>query len=90
MALWAMGCLLGMFLNVNLVLHIVGPGTEVNENTLGAFQALYLSKFWSGLWWLALINGFWILYSTHLGNTDCLVRTASLREKAPDSDLTGS
>jgi hypothetical protein len=75
--LWAMGCFLGMFLNVNLVLHIVGPGVEVDENTLGAFQALYLSKFWYGLWWLALINGFWILYSTHMGNTDCLVRTSS-------------
>jgi hypothetical protein len=77
MALWAMGCFLGMFLNVNLVLQIVEPGTAVNENTLGAFQALYLSKFWRGLWWLALINGFWILYSTHMGNTDCLVRTSS-------------
>ena len=77
MALWAVGCFLGMFLNVNLVLHIVGPGTPVNENTLGAFQALYLSKFWTGLWWLALINGFWILYSTHLGNTDCLVRAST-------------
>lgn len=77
MALWAVGCFLGMFLNVNLVLHIVGDATEVNENTLGAFQALYLAKFWHGLWWLALINGFWILYSTHMGNTDCLVRTAS-------------
>lgn len=74
--LWAVGCFLGMFLNVNLVLHIAEPG-KVDENTLGAFQALYLSKFWTGLWWLALINGFWILYSTHLGNTDCLVRTST-------------
>jgi hypothetical protein len=74
--LWAIGCFLGMFLNVNLVLHIT-KGAEVSEGTLGAFQALFLSKFWSGLWWLALINGFWILYSTHLGNTDCLVRTSS-------------
>ena len=75
-ALWAVGCFLGMFLNVNLVLHIT-VGERVDENTLGAFQALHLSKFWSGLWWLALINGFWILYSTHMGNTDCLVRTSS-------------
>jgi hypothetical protein len=75
--LWAGGCFLGMFLNVNLVLHIVGPGVTVDEKTLGAFQALYLSKFWVGLWGLALINGFWILYSTHLGNTDCLVRTSA-------------
>jgi hypothetical protein len=50
---------------------------EVSERTLGAFQALYLSRYWAPLWWLALINGFWILYSTHMGNTDCLVRTSS-------------
>lgn len=75
--LWAMGCFLGMFLNVNLVLHIVSPGEKVDEASLGAFQALFLSKFWTGLWWLALINGFWILYSTHMGNTDCLVRTST-------------
>jgi hypothetical protein len=74
--LWAGGCFLGMFLNVNLVLHIVGDGT-VNESELGAFQARFLATFWQPLWWLALINGFWILYSTHMGNTDCLVRTSA-------------
>lgn len=76
-ALWAAGCFLGMFLNVNLVLHIVKPGVKVDDNTLGAFQAEFLAEFWQPLWWLALINGFWILYSTHMGNTDCLVRTSS-------------
>lgn len=74
--LWALGCFLGMFLNVNLVLYIVGDA-EVSESTLGAFQAKFLATFWQPLWWLALINGFWILYSTHMGNTDCLVRTSA-------------
>jgi hypothetical protein len=74
--LWAVGCFLGMFLNVNLVLFIVKPGEGVDDKTLGAFQAHFLAQFWQPLWWLALINGFWILYSTHLGNTDCLVRTS--------------
>ena len=74
--LWALGCFLGMFLNVNLVLHIVGT-EKVDEATLGAFQARFLAAFWQPLWWLALINGFWVLYSTHLGNTDCLVRTSA-------------
>ena len=32
---------------------------------------------WRGLWVLALLNGFWILFSTHLGNTDLLVRTVT-------------
>jgi hypothetical protein len=31
-------------------------------------------KLWPGFWFLALLNGFWILFSTHLGNTDTLVR----------------
>ena len=29
------------------------------------------------MWILALVNGFWILFSTHLGNTDVLIRTIS-------------
>ena len=34
-------------------------------------------QLWWGFWHLALFNGFWILFSTHLGNTDVLVRTVS-------------
>jgi hypothetical protein len=42
----------------------------------GTFQAKYMAETaWHGFWALTLINGFWILYSTHLGNTDTLVRT---------------
>jgi hypothetical protein len=74
--LWAMGCFVGMFLNVNLVLHIT-QGSQVAQRTLGAFQAEHLATFWQPLWWLTLVNGFWVLYSTHLGNTDCLVRSSS-------------
>lgn len=77
-ALWAVGCVLGMFLNVNLALAIVPPGTEVAGTAAGAFQAAYMrDQLWSGFWMLVLLNGFWILYSTHLANTDCLVRTTA-------------
>ena len=34
-------------------------------------------RLWSGFWVLALLNGFWILFSTHLGNTDSLVRVVT-------------
>jgi hypothetical protein len=79
--LWGVGCLLGMYLNVNLALAIV-PAEAVAEiekgYNSGAFQAEHLARqFWSGLWWLTLLNGFWILFSTHLGNTDVLVRTTA-------------
>jgi hypothetical protein len=74
--LWAAGCFLGMLLNVNLVLEIIPPQTSLPGYSAGTYQAKYMaSQLWSGFWWFALLNGFWILYSTHLGNTDCLVRT---------------
>jgi len=73
--LWAGGCFAGMYLNVNLATSIAPPGTNLTDLGAGAFQAKYMAeKLWSGFWFLALLNGFWILFSTHLGNTDTLVR----------------
>ncbi len=77
-ALWGVGCFLGMFLNVNLMAGIVEPGTPLDGYAAGAYQAEYLARHLGpAFWYLALANGFWILYSTHLGNTDGLVRTVS-------------
>lgn len=74
--LWALGCFCGMFLNVNLAQAIIKPGTDLSKIGAGAFQAQYMAKhFWQGLWVLGLLNGFWILFSTQLGNTDVLIRT---------------
>lgn len=73
--LWAGGCFIGMFLNVNLATYIIPPGENLADVGAGAFQAKYMAeKLWPGFWFLALLNGFWILFSTHLGNTDTLVR----------------
>jgi len=77
-ALWGIGCFLGMFLNVNLAIALIPAGTELTGYKLGAFQAEHLAaQLWQGLWLLTLLNGFWILFSTHLGNTDVLVRTVA-------------
>lgn len=76
--LWGPGCVLGMLLNVNLAMWIITPSeaAQLEGAASGVFQAHYLSqKIWSGMWYLTLLNGFWILFSTHLGNTDVLVRT---------------
>ena len=74
-ALWAVGCFLGMYLNVNLATAIIPAGENLADVGAGAFQAKYMAeKLWPGFWFLALLNGFWILFSTHLGNTDTLVR----------------
>lgn len=76
MWLWAVGCFTGMFLNVNLARAIIPTGTDLSKVGAGAFQAQYMAEhFWSALWVLGLLNGFWILFSTQLGNTDVLVRT---------------
>ena len=76
--LWAGGCFIGMYLNVNLATAIAPPGANLSDLGAGAFQAKYMSeRLWSGFWMLALLNGFWILYSTHLGNTDSLVRVVT-------------
>ena len=74
--LWGVGCFVGMFLNVNLATSIIPQGTNISAVGSGAFQAQYMAQhLWTGFWFLALLNGFWILFSTHLGNTDLLVRT---------------
>jgi hypothetical protein len=72
---WALFCFFGMFLNVNLATAIIPHGTDLQGLAAGAYQAEYLSKIWSGFWFLTLFNGFWILFKTQLGNTDILVRT---------------
>jgi hypothetical protein len=74
--LWGLGCFLGMFLNVNLASAIIPPDVDIKGPAAGAFQAEYMAKqLWMGLWYLGLLNGLWILFSTHLGNSDILVRT---------------
>ncbi|MDA0659693.1 MAG: Nramp family divalent metal transporter [Planctomycetota bacterium] len=74
--LWALGCFVGMYLNVNLATSIAASGDVMSEHAAGTFQADYMGKnLWRGLWYLGLLNGFWILFSTQLGNTDILVRT---------------
>ncbi len=74
---WGLFCFVGMYLNVNLATAIVPPGTDMQGLAAGAYQAEHLRQVWSGFWFLALFNGFWILFKTQLGNTDILVRTVA-------------
>ena len=72
--LWAGGCIIGMFLMVNLAANLFTPGLKISGVAAGVFQAAEMRKLWEGFWWLGLLNGFWILFSTALTNTDVLVR----------------
>lgn len=74
--LWGLGAFVGMFLNVNLATGIMPPGTDISQIGAGAYQAEYMARnLWTGFWALALLNGFWLLFSTHIANTDVLIRT---------------
>ncbi|MEW6156897.1 MAG: Nramp family divalent metal transporter [Verrucomicrobiota bacterium] len=74
--LWGFLAFVGMFMNVNLATWVIPAETQLSGMATGAFQAKYMAdQLWSGLWFLTLLNGFWILYSTQLGNTDLLIRT---------------
>ncbi|KAA0143033.1 hypothetical protein FYZ48_01305 [Gimesia chilikensis] len=76
--LWGLGCLVGMFLNVNLATAVIPENTNMEHLAAGAFQARFMAEqLWTGFWWLALLNGFWVLMSTHLSNTDVLIRTVT-------------
>lgn len=76
--LWGLFCFIGMFLTVNLATSVIPAGTDIQGLATGAYQAEYMSRrLWSGFWYLTLMNGFWILYSTHLGNTDLMIRTVT-------------
>jgi hypothetical protein len=74
---WGLFCFVGMFLNVNLATALIPHGTDMQGLAAGAYQAEYLRQIWPGFWFLALFNGFWILFKTQLGNTDILVRTVA-------------
>ena len=76
-AVWGLFCFVGMYLNVNLATALIPAGTDIQGLAAGAYQAEYLSRVWSGFWFLTLFNGFWILFKTQLGNTDILVRTVA-------------
>lgn len=74
--LWGLGAFAGMYLNVNLATGIMPPGTDISQIGAGAYQAEYMARnLWAGFWAIALLNGFWLLFSTHIGNTDVLIRT---------------
>lgn len=76
---WVIGCFLGMGLPALLTLQFIPPGTEFKNNFgIAVYQALYLARDGGSImWFITLLVGFWILYSTQLGITDVFVRTVT-------------
>ena len=72
---WAVGCFVGMFLNCILAAHIIPAGTELSGLAIGAFQAEYLAREEGRLLgFVALVNGFWILFGSQLATIDMMAR----------------
>lgn len=85
---WAVGCFVGMYLNVILAAALIPPGTDIGQGLApGAMQAEALSRSAAAafgtplagriLWFATLLNGFWILFGTQLAFVDGIVRLAT-------------
>jgi Mn2+/Fe2+ NRAMP family transporter len=73
------GCFLGMGLPALMTLQFVPPGADITGQWgTATYQADGLRRaFGQTAWFLTLLNGFWILFSTQLGNTDIFCRTVT-------------
>lgn len=75
---WAVGCILGMYFNVILAVHFIPPGTQVSGLQAGAFLADRIREQGGSIMaFLALLNGFWILWGSQLVIVDCFTRLAT-------------
>jgi hypothetical protein len=74
----AVGSLVGMALTALLTLEYVEPGTNIGGWAVANFQAQGIARSYGSLfWYLTLVTGFWILFSTQLGQIDGLPRTVT-------------
>jgi hypothetical protein len=75
---FGLGCFLGMAFPAMMTVQFVPSGFDAQSNQWAAasYQAEGMRNIFGNLaWTLTLVNGFWILFSTQLGNIDVLART---------------
>ena len=73
--IWLIGCFVGLALPAMLTLAFVPSGQEIDQWSAAAFQAEGLAaKGGRALWYLTLLCGFWVLFSTQLGGVDGVPR----------------
>lgn len=73
--IWACGCFLGIALPAMLAVRFVGPGRDLSGWDGAAFQAAGIAREGGGIfWYLTLICGFWVLYSSQLLVVDAVGR----------------
>jgi hypothetical protein len=76
---FAIGCFLGMALPALMTIQFVPAGTDLGGGWAAAVHQAngIASAFGSLAWFLTLLNGFWILFSTQLGVIDIFARTVT-------------
>ena len=73
--IWMIGCFIGIALPAMLTLQYVPQGQEMEQWSAAAMQAQGLeAKGGRSLWYLTLLCGFWVLFSTQLGGVDGVPR----------------
>ena len=69
--IWLIGCFVGLALPAMLTLAFVPAGQAIDQWSAAAFQAEGLAaKGGRALWYLTLLCGFWVLFSTQLSGVD--------------------
>ena len=69
--IWLIGCFIGLALPAMLTIAFVPSGQEMDQWSAAAFQAEGLEvKGGRIMWYLTLLCGFWVLFSTQLGGVD--------------------
>jgi hypothetical protein len=82
---FTLGCFLGMGLPALLTVTFIAPGTEIGGMAVAVRQAEGIAAAFGGLttglglalWYLTLLTGFWILYSTQLNIMDLFPRAVT-------------
>ncbi len=74
--IWMLGCFIGIALPAMLTIAFVPAGQEMDQWSAAGFQADGLAaKGGRVMWYLTLLCGFWVLFSTQLGGVDGVPRT---------------
>ena len=74
--IWLIGCFVGIALPAMLTIAFVPAGQEMDQWSAAGFQAEGLAeKGGRVMWYLTLLCGFWVLFSTQLGGVDGVPRT---------------
>ncbi len=73
--IWMIGCFIGLALPAMLTLEYVPLGEQMEQWKAAGFQADGLAKKGGRImWYLTLLCGFWVLFSTQLGAVDSVPR----------------